>query len=194
MEPQNFESTSRGSHSSIPWYKSENGKWASPTFSSFHVLIYKQNQEGKNIIHVIMHRNHRRIRRMTLSESTASLFCVFHHFGFQITSHSISSLNKKNTKRRHHVAPLMISNYVQSSKLIVIVFSENDGPPCRNAWIHDKLRMQTHVPQSVSSHSVSATLSKQHTTQDRSRLRKALMPQHGQNQLPVVPRVSYAHK
>ena len=47
MEPQNFESTSRGSHSSIPWYKSENGKWASPTFSSFQVLIHKQNKRGK---------------------------------------------------------------------------------------------------------------------------------------------------
>lgn len=86
MEPQNFESTSRGSHSSIPWYKSENGKWASPTFSSFHVLIHKQNKEGKHIIHVSWTETTWESVEWHYSESTASLLCLFHHFGFQIVS------------------------------------------------------------------------------------------------------------
>ena len=36
--PAYFESLSSGSHSSMPWYKSEKGKCASPTFCSFQVL------------------------------------------------------------------------------------------------------------------------------------------------------------
>lgn len=36
--PAYFESLSSGSHSSMPWYRSEKGKCASPTFCSFQVL------------------------------------------------------------------------------------------------------------------------------------------------------------